>query len=218
MATTMMIEQACRPDPAPPMRDRILDDAILNVPVHDANADQAERERASRAVRRLANTGRRGDQAFADEVAEWLDLPAGKLLTRWPVDADPAQMAACLAEARAGNGDTSTSLDAGDVDPTFQRVAVTDRLIVLCNRIAARVTATSHPSRIPAASEAAAKPHAHVLCTMAIAFARRCVGHVSATSVAPVFHSPPIPSPSTKRKKISTQMEVESPEPSEQSE
>jgi len=32
-----------------------------------------------------------------------------------------------------------TALDAGDFDPSTQRVSVTDRLLVLCNRIAARV-------------------------------------------------------------------------------
>ncbi len=40
--------------------------------------------------------------------------------------------------------DSSTdesALDGGDLDPTVQRVSLTDRLLVLCNRIAARVTA-----------------------------------------------------------------------------
>src|SRR5882724_9969595 len=46
-------------------------------------------------------------------------------------------------------------------------------------------------STIHAVNAAAARPQAQALCTMAIARARRCVGHVSATSVAPVFHSPP---------------------------
>jgi len=48
---------------------------------------------------------------------------------------------------------------------------------------------------------AAAKPIAHELCTIAIALGAKIpVGQVSADpSVAPVFHSPPIPSPRTKR-------------------
>src|SRR5262249_54556174 len=70
-------------------------------------------------------------------------------------------------------------------------------------------------STIHAGSAAAASPQAQEPCTRARARARKCVGHVSATSVAPVFHSPPMPSPSTKRKKISTPRDVESPEPSE---
>jgi hypothetical protein len=37
-----------------------------------------------------------------------------------------------------------TALDAKDFDPTFQKVSKTDRLMVLCNRIAARVAA-KHP-------------------------------------------------------------------------
>ena len=44
-----------------------------------------------------------------------------------------------------------------------------------------------------------AYPIAHELCTMEIALARSSVGQVSATSVAPVFHSPPMPSPRMKR-------------------
>src|SRR5215470_10725514 len=70
-------------------------------------------------------------------------------------------------------------------------------------------------STIPLTNAAAARPQAHELCTSEMAFARKCVGQVSATRVAPVFHSPPIPSPRTKRKKIKTMREVESPEPRE---
>src|SRR5262249_24199062 len=65
---------------------------------------------------------------------------------------------------------------------------------------------------------APATPQAQALCTRAIARARRFVGQVSATSVAPVFHSPPIPSPRIKRKKIKTAKVVERPDPREQTE
>src|SRR5215510_371110 len=70
-------------------------------------------------------------------------------------------------------------------------------------------------STIPLTNAAAAKPQAHELCTIEMAFARKCVGQVSATRVAPVFHSPPIPNPRTKRKNTSMTIEVDSPEPSE---
>src|SRR5262249_34747864 len=73
-------------------------------------------------------------------------------------------------------------------------------------------------STIHAVSAAPASPHAQALCTRAMARARRFAGQVSATRVAPVFHSPPIPRPSTKRKKIRMANEVESPEPREQTE
>lgn len=39
------------------------------------------------------------------------------------------------------------ALDAGDFDPTFQQTAVTDRLMVLCNRVATRV-AVKHPDTL----------------------------------------------------------------------
>ena len=51
---------------------------------------------------------------------------------------------------------------------------------------------------------------------MAMALARSSVGQVSATSVAPVFHSPPMPRPSRKRNAANMAIEVESPEAKEQ--
>src|SRR5207253_11427186 len=44
------------------------------------------------------------------------------------------------------------------------------------------------------------------------------VGHVSATSVAPVFHSPPMPSPSRNRATANIAMLFASPDANEQSE
>src|SRR5229473_4207729 len=70
----------------------------------------------------------------------------------------------------------------------------------------------------PATNAAAANPNAHELCTIEIALARNSVGQLSATSVAPVFHSPPIPSPSTKRAAASIAMLVESPDANEHTE
>lgn len=102
MATSVWIESASRPDtkPGTGSADRFTDEAILNVLVHELDVDQAERDRASRGVRRLANTGNEGDAEFAAEVLGWLDLPGGALLTRWPADRNPAVLATCLAEAR----------------------------------------------------------------------------------------------------------------------
>src|SRR6267378_5161388 len=73
-------------------------------------------------------------------------------------------------------------------------------------------------STIPATTTADAYPQAHELWTIAMAFDRRWVGQVSATRVAPVFHSPPMPRPSTKRNAPSIGIVVDSPEPSEQTE
>src|SRR6266851_2395060 len=70
----------------------------------------------------------------------------------------------------------------------------------------------------PATSAATAKPSAHELCTIEIALARNSVGQVSATSVAPVFHSPPIPRPRMKRATASMRTLVASPEANEQTE
>ncbi len=70
----------------------------------------------------------------------------------------------------------------------------------------------------PATNAAAANPMANELCTIASAFARNSVGHVSATSVAPVFHSPPMPSPRMKRNTASIAIEVESPDANEHTE
>src|SRR5438105_980965 len=53
---------------------------------------------------------------------------------------------------------------------------------------------------------------AQELCTMARALARSSVGQVSATSVAPVFHSPPMPRPSRQRNTASMAIQEESPE------
>src|SRR5437868_8394862 len=69
---------------------------------------------------------------------------------------------------------------------------------------------------IPDTSAASAKPIAQELCTTEIAFARNSSGQVSATRVAPVFHSPPIPSPRMKRNTASINTVVESPEANEQ--
>ena len=64
----------------------------------------------------------------------------------------------------------------------------------------------------------AANPSAHELCTIEIALARSSVGHVSATSVAPVFHSPPMPNPSRNRATANIAMLFASPDANEQSE
>jgi len=53
---------------------------------------------------------------------------------------------------------------------------------------------------------------------MEIALARSSSGQVSATSVAPVFHSPPMPSPRRNRKTASIRAEVARPEANEQTE
>src|SRR5712671_7072576 len=70
----------------------------------------------------------------------------------------------------------------------------------------------------PATSAAAAKPRAHELCTIEIALARNSVGQLSATRVAPVFHSPPIPRPSTNLAAASIAMLVAKPEANEHTE
>ena len=51
-----------------------------------------------------------------------------------------------------------------------------------------------------------------------MAFARSSVGQVSATRVAPVSHSPPIPNPNTKRKLASMTIELERPQANEHTE
>jgi hypothetical protein len=51
-----------------------------------------------------------------------------------------------------------------------------------------------------------------------MAFARNSVGQLSATSVAPVFHSPPMPNPSTNRATASIAMLVARPEANEHTE
>src|SRR2546430_2044870 len=70
----------------------------------------------------------------------------------------------------------------------------------------------------PATKAAAANPNAHELCTIEIALARNSVGQLSATRVAPVFHSPPMPSPSTNRATASMPILVDSPEANEHAE
>src|ERR1035437_1969193 len=70
----------------------------------------------------------------------------------------------------------------------------------------------------PATSAAAANPNAHELCTIEIAFARNSVGQLSATSVAPVFHSPPMPNPSTNLATASIAMLFARPEANEHTE
>src|SRR5271163_323883 len=70
----------------------------------------------------------------------------------------------------------------------------------------------------PATNAAAAKPRAHELCTKEIALARNSAGQLSATSVAPVFHSPPIPRPKTKRATASIAILVASPDANEHTE
>src|SRR5229473_6087723 len=70
----------------------------------------------------------------------------------------------------------------------------------------------------PATNAAPAKPIAHELCTIEIALARNSVGQLSATSVAPVFHSPPIPNPRTNRATANMAILVARPDAKEQTE
>ena len=69
------------------------------------------------------------------------DAIADKILAAHARDPQPSYSLSPDDGADWDESAADRALDAGDLDPTFQRVAVTDRLIVLCNRIAARVTA-----------------------------------------------------------------------------
>lgn len=69
------------------------------------------------------------------------DAIADKILAAHARDPQPSYSLSPDDGADWDESAADRALDAGDFDPTFQKVSVTDRLLVLCNRIAARVAA-----------------------------------------------------------------------------
>jgi hypothetical protein len=69
------------------------------------------------------------------------DFLADKILAQHARDPQPSYSLSPDDGASWDESKDDTALDAGDFDPTFQKVSKTDRLMVLCNRVAARVTA-----------------------------------------------------------------------------
>lgn len=65
---------------------------------------------------------------------------ADKIIVRHAQDPQPSYSLSPDDGADWDESAADKALDAGDFDPTFQRVSVTDRLVVLCNRVAERVS------------------------------------------------------------------------------
>lgn len=66
---------------------------------------------------------------------------ADKILALYAKDPQPSYSLSPDDGASWDESADDTALDAGDFDPTFQKISKTDRLMVLCNRVAARVAA-----------------------------------------------------------------------------
>jgi hypothetical protein len=73
--------------------------------------------------------------------ASLADALAEKILERHAKDPQPSYSLSPDDGASWDESRDDTALDAGDFDPTFQKVSKTDRLMVLCNRVAAKVAA-----------------------------------------------------------------------------
>lgn len=65
---------------------------------------------------------------------------AAKIIARHAQDPQPSYSLSPDDGADWDDSAADKALDAGDFDPTFQRVSITDRLVVLCNRAAERVS------------------------------------------------------------------------------
>ena len=65
---------------------------------------------------------------------------ADKIIARHAQDPQPSYSLSPDDGADWDDSPADKALDAGDYDPTFQRVSVTDRLVVLCNRVAEGVS------------------------------------------------------------------------------
>jgi hypothetical protein len=69
------------------------------------------------------------------------DFLADKILAQHAKDPQPSYSLSPDDGAAWDESKDDTALDAGDFDPIFQKVSKTDRLMVLCNRVAAKVAA-----------------------------------------------------------------------------